>query len=220
MNMRRLMQIALILMVAVLIAACGGGGSSSSSSGGSGGSGASQTVNVPQSITSEADAAGNVTTVNYPEGWVAASEFGGVTLANSQAVMDLMSSEDGEVRPAAGQVGGNMSVIPTEDLSFLGVAEGASVADVLTVFLNFFTGDEGTTTNLSAPEAVTLNGKSAAIVTGTVTDEDGTLDATAVAVSLDNAYAVFLFVAAEGQIAQFNNAIRAIAGSVAYGPAG
>lgn len=219
MNVRKLFQIVLILMVAVLVTACGGGGSSSSSSSSSS-SGSSTTVNLPQTVTSEADADGNVTTVGYPEGWVAASEFGSVTLANSQAVMDLMNADDGEVRPAAGQVGGNMSVIPTADLSFLGVEEGASVADVLSVFLNFFTGDEATTTNLSAPEAVTLNGKSSAIVTGTVTDEDGTLDATAVAVSLDNAYAVFLFVAAEGQIAQFNNAIRAIAGSVTYGPAG
>lgn len=215
MNLRRLVQIVLILLVAVLVAACGGGGSSSSSSSSS----SSATVTLTQTITTEADSDGNVVTLGYPAGWVASSEFGGITLGNSQAVMDLMNAGDDTVRPAAGQIGGNVSVVPTADLSFLGVQEGGSPADVVTAFMGFFTG-EGDTANMSTPEAVTLNGKTAAISTGTITDETGPLDAALVAVAVDNGYAVFLFAAAEGQIAQFNNAIRAIAGSVTYGPAG
>ncbi len=207
MKLRKLTWVMLLVIMALVLVACDSGGDDDGDSGDSADSGDSGGVELVETYSGE-----DGLSFQMPAGWVAESEFGQVTAASSQSILDTM--ED----PEATTLGdGNIAVIvaplPADMLGALELDDTASAADILTVFSS--STEEGVP-DFSDPEAIELNGKDAAIASGSQTINDTTIDSTSIVVALDGAFVLFNFVADEGGLADQDAVIRAIAGSAEY----
>lgn len=208
MKLNKILWILLLFMLALALAACGGDGDDNGGGGGGG-------VNLSQTIAFESEFLGSIT-VNYPEGWFSATQPDqGIMIANSQAALDAMQAEESP-QPEEGQVGGLITAFPSEFFSSLGIAADASPSAVLSTFVENVLTDESSEVNLGDPQEVTLNGKTAAIASGTVTEEGATSDATFVVVQAEGGVVLVIFRASEGDIGEYDATIRAVAGSAVY----
>lgn len=205
--MRTLKTGLLVALLAVVLAACGGNDDSTPA----GDTTTTGGVELPQSITSTDDA-GGVLTVDYPAGWIA-QEFGGsVSIGNDQAVF---TSDAQQLN--AGQVIGTLLALPSEMLGLLGLGDNPSVTDVLANFMNTtLTEDPEAQFTVGEVDTFTVNGRPAAMQTGTGTDASGTNDVAFVMVEAGAGFVLVSFIAPQGEIANYDAQIRAIAGSAEY----
>lgn len=127
-KMRYLLLI-LVLIVPLALAACGGDDDDKDDNGGGNGEAA-----LSQTFESETGA-----TVKYPEGWVAADDFGQIVLANSQALMDKMTdsaSDDAQIEK--GEVAVVLGVMP---LAAIGFEEGTELDSVFDMMVQGMTSE-------------------------------------------------------------------------------
>lgn len=207
MKLNRFTRIAFILVVFGVLVAYGSN------------YGGSNRVTLAQSIVSTPDLYGNVVRLNFPEGWrVAILDIGQIMFGSTQAVLNAFTSSLDTI-PAlqSGQVGGQVTAGPLSDLLGLGVPEGASATEILDIL---FLQNPVESFSVSAPQSAILNEKDAAIATGSALQGGVTMDVTLVGVVVNDGLALLIFGAPRGQITQYDAIIRAIAGSVTYGPAG
>lgn len=192
---RRLL-LAFSLILSSLLVACGTSAD---------GTGDAEGVSLSQSISYEDDS-GGTTTISYPDGWVANTEDGTINLATSEDI--LAETPD---TPASGQVIATTLFIPSEMTSaFLTADEEASPMAIATAFSSNFGAEED---NLNDAEEVTIDGKSAAVVTGQV---DEAAIVMVIIDSGDGAYAVVIAGTAAGEGDSIRPTIEAMAGSIEY----
>lgn len=204
---KRSLLFVLSTILSVILVACGG------SADGDGSGDGAESVDLSQSLSYE-DEMGATVTISYPEGWVSSAENGSAAFATSEEVLDMATGAD---LPAveSGQVVAIMLALPSEMVSFF-VEEGEDVSP--TAIANSFVGDMASdTATIGDVEEATLNGKSAAVVTGS---EDGT-DLVLVAIDLgDGNYAIIFGATAEGEAGEIRPTIEGMAGSIEYAAAG
>lgn len=189
----------LILSLTVILAACGGdddsGDSNNSSDNG-------DSITLAQSVTSD-----DGISINYPDGWAVDTSFG-IFIANSQDLFDGDTSnfEDNQVL-------GSIISLPATG------AEGEDASSLLDGYVQSTLSNlnDGENLNFEDVETFDANGKSAAIVTGSGTSEGVTNDLANIVVAVDDEnYVLFSFLSGDGQMAQFLDTLRAIAGSVEF----
>ncbi|MBC7870595.1 MAG: hypothetical protein H7Y09_07125, partial [Chitinophagaceae bacterium] len=187
------------------LAACGGNDDADS---------ASEDNNSAQSQTIESvDAFGGTLSASYPGDWTGQAADGAIYLANSTEALQMANTMSGLTD---GQVGGTITFLAT------GVAippqeAGTSMVDVLSLLsATLLSGEAGIIAELGAPEAFSVNGKEGAIATGPSEDNDVVLSLAVAVVGESDGYALIVFAAPEGEIDQYKEIIKAIAGSVEY----
>lgn len=187
----------LILAVVSVLAACGGDDSASAP------------------LSQQVSTADGRLAIQYPEGWVAQpGSSTSILLANSQDAIAIARSQQRSV-PRGGQVYGNVVYLTREDVAALGAAEGAGVTDILNAYMTVL-GTNGF--NLGAPQAITLNDRSAAISTGRIEGDNQTASGLIIIVELEQGYAGLAFLMAEGRLRDYQDDIEAIAGTAVYTP--
>lgn len=208
MNLRKLSWVALLLVLSMVLVACGGGGDDDEE-GENGEAQDADGIELPQEVTASGD---NFTlTISIPEDWAAeGDEFGDLNIASSQAILELVNSSDSPDSIEADSVGGGMTVFPVDSLSFLELDETASPADLLDALLN---SAEQEGLNLGEIESATVNDREVAIVTGTQTLDESTFDQTTIVIAVEGGFVLGNFLAGEGEIADFDETLRAIAGT-------
>ncbi|MDX1994671.1 MAG: hypothetical protein SF029_19970 [bacterium] len=203
--------LALALMLAGVLAACGGGGDSGSSSESGTGGGDSSAANLGQTIESEAPD-GTTITISYPDGWFAQESSGSITLSNDETL--VTSGATGQF--TGDQIAGQVLYLgdAAAGLAAASLPVDATPLDVLSALSANFAGAGGIQVELNEPESFTANGKEAAIMTGDGTSEEGSGSLALVLVEEGDGYVLLTFAAAQGQLAQYDDEIRAIAGTV------
>lgn len=192
-------------ILSLLLVACGAtaddGGDADSSSAGS--------VNLSQSLSFDDEVGGSVT-LNYPDGWASNTDTGLITLASSEEL--ITENPDS---PESGQVLTSVIVLPPEMASiFVSGGEEVSVVSLANSFPTTF--GEGSET-FSEVEETTIDGKTAAILTGEIESEDAAISVVIVAIALEgDSYAIILGGTALGESDSIRVTIEAIAGSVSY----
>lgn len=203
MKFRRLSWLILLVVLSMVLVACGGdddGGDGDDSGDGD----AASAIELGQAVESEEGLSFDI-----PEDWVFEAEFGQVTIASSEDVMATMDTDATSL--GEGNAAAVVALLPADTLEILELAADASPADVL----NAFAGNEGAP-EIGDIEEFEAGGNAAAIAAGSQSIDEVTIDSTQVAVSLNGAFALFNFVADEGQLEGFDSIIRAIVGSAEY----
>jgi hypothetical protein len=119
----------------------------------------------------------------------------------------------------ADQTFGQVTFIPTGLLPAAGLNETATTREVLDyASQSFMDAIESTSLSIGETEEFTVNGRAAVSYDATITDSDGTIDATFVAVPEGDGFALLFFAAAPDDLAQFEDEIRAMAGALNYAP--
>lgn len=204
-----------MVLLSLVLAACGGGGddneggNTSESGGGGGGSTLAQTIT---SSTFE----GGMLTVGYPEGWAAQEAGGSVTIASSQ---ELLASADAlQNAPEEGTVGQVifLGTAETAGLEAFGLSADASLVDILNTFSQNFVNSGAAEVEMGEAEEFDAGGKPAAIVTGTGSQDGQAADVVLAIVNEGDGFVLITFASAEGQIGDYNDEVRAIAGSINY----
>lgn len=122
---------------------------------------ATQSIALSESFSREEN--GQTFQFNYPSGWVVADAFGMISLANSQAVLDLISSANiEEVSLPANSFGLQITQLPADQLP----AEIDSPLSLLSMMMQSAAGDAAPT--FGSPEELTINGNPAAHVAMTL----------------------------------------------------
>lgn len=146
----------LVVLFPVVLAACNPSQQASPTA-----EAATQSIALPESFSREEN--GQTFQFNYPSGWVVADDFGMISLANSQEVLDLISSTNiEEVSLPANSVGLQITQLPADQLP----AEIDSPLSLLTMMTQSAAGDGAPT--FGSPEELTINGNAAARVTLTL----------------------------------------------------
>lgn len=189
MKMRRSFLLLVVVLLSLVLVACGGSGDANS-----GGS----AVTLSQTFSAEDSAIG----FKFPEGWIANSDFGQVTLASSQAAIDA-------AEPITGALIVNFLVAPTADIA--GLAENATPTDVLNVFRSFMEGENAPTFGDVSEQKV--GNMDAAQISGS----DDTTDAIVYVVKVaDDAYIVIVGGTAKGEMGNYEVTLKAVIESITY----
>jgi hypothetical protein len=205
MKLNKLTLMALLLIAALLVAACGGGDDDDGGDGGDGGE-----SNLSESFTAT-DPMGTTITVNYPEGWVADGSGSLITIASSQEVLTAAGAGSTNFVPGEGEIALIVTVFPAEMAGALGESPEAVVTSLGA------TASEAGQNLEGEPETFEADGRQGAYQAGSITADEQTGDlAIAVITLADGGFALATGVAAEGQIAQYEDEIKAIAGSITY----
>lgn len=190
----------LILSLSVMLAACGGDDDSGDNDSSDN---KDDTITLTQSATS-----GDGISISLPEGWFVDTSIGaGLSIANTDAVVDATSFEDN-------QVIGSVILLPSTG------AEEETTTSILDGYVqNTLEGSSDAITYTFEPiETFDANGKSASIIVGSGTDPQQTNDLVFIIVAVEENYVLFSYLADNEQMAQFLETLRAIAGSVAVTP--
>lgn len=148
--------------------------------------------------------------VNYPRGWVAEEQAGLVALANDDAAMREVISQS---TLGAGQAGLIITPFSADTLAI--IASSNNVSTLTPLDFARVIGELVLTGTPSEPAEITINGRNAATMTLTL----GGSDSLAVVIEAgEGAMAVVQAVTASGELAQFQDTILAIAGSVTFAP--
>jgi hypothetical protein len=199
--------VVVVIVVALALVLLGGGDDDDADAG------SSTVPALTQSITYE----GTGLTLNYPDGYVAASDDSSEVLwiAINQETLDIALSDaifdDGL---QAGQFAISSTVLATdevfENLSLTG--EDLDPAIVLAALLT----EAELDALVSGVEPITLGDWSGATTSGTYVPEDETLDITIVFLDAGVSYILIGGIAPVGEIGQYDALIRAIAASLEY----
>jgi len=213
---------AALLIFAILslfvLAACGGGGgddgdsnssSDSTEEAASGGDEATPVGGVQIAGTASLTNDSGTFSVIYPESWVP-SIGEEITLANSQEALDAAVPADGQVRATVDFIPDGSPIY--EELGLGRSPQPPVVINATIEALNA----AGSQYELSAPNQFINAGKIGARATGTVTIDDTVYSAIVVAYDEGGGMLRMIFVAPEGQIAQYDTTILEIAGSVEF----
>ena len=147
-------------------------------------------------------------TLSYPAGWIASEETGGLTLANDESVMTSPTFE-------AGQIGATVVLLPDT------TTDDAGVETILQSFIDSTLGEDSSAQmTFSEIETFDANGNAAALVVGTGSDTEVSNALASVIVDVGDNLVLFSYIAAEGELDQFVDTIRAIASTVSYDSAG
>lgn len=148
-------------------------------------------------------------TVKYPKGWSARDGDSGVEIVN-QENFDTMDDESIEEVPEGAFALMIMDPIPADMMAMLGVAEDASMKDVLTTFGGMMA-SEGL--SMGDVSEVKVGGKDAA--KAPITEETG--EGFMVGFKVDDTNLVFVVGAAHaGELDQFESVGLDIAGTISY----
>lgn len=211
MTLRTLKTVLLVSLLAFVLAACGGDDDAGGNNTPPANNGNTGTVDLPQTITTTDDA-GGVLTVSYPAGWFAQEFSGSVVVGNDEEVF----TSDAAQLPS-GQTIGTILALPTAMLGVFGLPENPSTADVLANFMeNTRNEDPDAQFTFGEPQTLTLNGKQAALQSGTGTDANGTSDVVVIVVETGAGFVLVSFTAPENEAANFDAQVRGIAGSVDF----
>lgn len=146
--------------------------------------------------------------LSYPEGWIAEEDFGAITLANEQAVLDLLDSANGDILPTSGQIAGNISLVTPADFDLFTLHAESSALDLLDTFIESLISDSTVDIQMDRPEALTLGSRAAAAVDGVVMINENRSQVHILAIQWDDSFALFIFV---GDVTAFEDEIDAIA---------
>ena len=210
MNMRKWFGLMLVLMLAFVLAACGGDGDDDN--GNDGDSSSASGTDLSQSITSEDPNFGGSITVNYPEGWVAMENGGGVSLSESQETLDLAQSAT-DTAPVLEEntIAVTISPLAPEVVSFF-IEEGQEATPAILLEATILSG--GTETIDAEPvEIVDINGKSGATVVAVSNNPDEPGRIFAVAVAVGDGYVLVAAITNPDET-DYDDTVRAIAGAV------
>ncbi|MEQ8671794.1 MAG: hypothetical protein RLP44_16035 [Aggregatilineales bacterium] len=210
MNMRKWFGLMLVLMLAFVLAACGGDSDDDNDSDGD--SSSASSADLSQSITAEDPNFGGSLTVNYPEGWVATDSGGVISLAESQATLDLAQNAT-DTAPALEENTVFVSITPlAPELVSIFIEEGQTATPAILLDATILAG--GTDTLDVQPVEITdINGKSGATVSAVSTNADEPGRLFAVAVAVDNGYVIVTAITNPDET-DFDDTVRAIAGAV------
>ena len=199
MQFRKLLWPMLVVALLIGLAACGG----DDEGGGD--------VNLSQTLTAESSGLGSFT-VHYPEGWVGEASGGGINMASSQAMMDQLNTVQTQTEALAeDEAAATAMLYPA-----IG-AEAGTLSDVVSTFADSLTGEgAGTTADLGDVEEFETNGKSAVLISGTITENDISNGAILVAVTLDGATGILIFVTNPDQVNDYKATARAMAGQFEF----
>jgi len=216
MTLRNLIRLWLIAMLSFVLVACGSDDSSNDDSDTPNiettEEAVTDTTDTTENVTlaqtiSTTDAAGGVLSLNYPDSWFAEQFAGAITLSNSDATA---TSEN----LVSGQLIGSLLILPVADI---GIEGESSAETVLTTFIeDTVTIAQDAEFVLNDLESFQANGNSAVIQTGTGTDPAGTVDIANIVVDIDGNFVLISFLAPEGEMAQYDATLRALAGAVSY----
>ena len=218
MNFRKSLWLVLLLVTAMVVAACGGDdGDDDSSSDAGGDEAASAEVDLSQTVSAE-NPDGTVT-LNYPADWAAETdEFGSISVADSAETLALAGDE----LPVEGQIFGSvLQVLTAETMGFMGLDADATMADVADSMIGLLSGEGAAedAPTFGDPVEFTAGGKEGITLTGTIAQEETSLDTVVVVVDEGDGLVMLLFGGLEGEMAGFMDEIQAISGSVEFEPA-
>lgn len=194
------------LLLLSLLAACSGDDDS-----------AAVNTDVLTQTLSTSDTLGGLLTVAYPEDWFArtnAFQPGAIQVGTGEAALDQAS---GAFPPD--QVAGQVTVIPPDALAALDLDMTADTAAVLNAFSGQFLGQSASSLSLGSNETFIVEGRSAVSYNATITENGESLEIIFVAINEGDGFAVLFFGAAPGELADFEDEIRGMAGRVQYVPA-
>lgn len=192
MKTNKLLLLALVLVLA--LAACGGGDDDD---------GGGDDFDLSQSISLEDPDLGITITVKYPDGWVANNDEGQIEFANSQDALDADE-------PGDGMVAGMAMALPAEMLSALGAEEGAGPEVVMDLFLEFFASEGG---EFGDAETFEVDGKSAASVSGSATEDGETINMVVVVIDEGDGFGIIM-VGSPDDIGQYETLAKDMAGEL------
>jgi hypothetical protein len=205
MKFTSLWKLLLVVLLTFGLAACGGNDDTDS---------ASEDTNSTQSQTIDSvDFLGGTLSVIYPAGWAAQGSQWAILLANSAEALELANTP---YSLADGQAAGTVTFLGS-GAGLLGLEPSATTVDALANFsARLLSGEAGIQAELGTPEAFTANGKGGAIATGSSEDNAITFSLAVAIIEESDGYALIVFSAPEGEIDQYKDTIKAIAGSVEY----
>jgi len=199
---RAMPRLLLVLLAAImLLAACDNGGVTLD--------------DTPAELQEETT--GAIIRIRLPENWVAAFEEGSIFLeiANSDRALDGFSALDPEPPTLTGSQVVGVFVGP-DFVAADGVLGGAETPTDL-VEIAAVPGEDASA-DYGEIETYTQNERDGALIIGTVTDGETTYAALITAFEINEGFGILSFVAPEGQIAQYEDEIKAIAGTIEYTP--
>ncbi len=182
MKARKLFWLFALSIMAVIFAACGGDAANGGGGEGGGDADASSAVELTQTETVDAEEFGGSISVSYPEGWVAQSEAGAIFVGTSEEALAIDDPTTAEIPEGAAIM--NITVLPAEMGSVMGIEADASAADVLGVFTAFMAGDD--MPEFSDVEEIDVDGATVATTTG----NDENFTATIYAVVNDGTFVI------------------------------
>ncbi len=189
-------------ILSLLLVACG-------ATAGNDGDGDAQAVSLPQNLSYE-DSSGGTISVDYPEGWVSDTINDSINLASSEELLEQASS-GGAPNPASGEVLTTVFIVsPDMAAFFIGDSEESSVLALANAFASDSSSEEET---IGEAEEITINGNSAAIVTGNTEGVDIVLTVVDLG---EGSYAMTLGGTAEGEGDSIRATVEAIAASLSY----
>ena len=211
MKFRKLTWIVLLVVLAMVLAACGG---DDDDNGGDGG----DEVNLSQSLSGTMEEVGSYT-VQYPEGWVGQADDDGGTLmiAINQAALDKANTP-GVKEINEGEVAASMMVLPEMIYFLFEIPEDGGPEDAIAGFITSMASEESTEANLSDPETFDANGKSAALASGTITENGTTTGAIVATVAVDGGVGIIIFVTHPDEVDDYIATARAMAGEFEFTP--
>lgn len=198
-NVLKILRIGFVIGFAWLFAACGSAQPAPT---------ATPQLSLPGSYTSVTGAL----TLNYPSGWVVEEQAGLVGIANSPRAMNATIEQRAM---EAGQIGAIITPLSAETLALMVEQNDWGSVPSPSGFMAFIASTITTGTLGDITEA-TLNGRNAAYVTLIL--EDG--DTLAIVVDASGgAYALLQAAMGTGDLAQFQDTLLAIAGTITFTPA-
>lgn len=174
-------------------------------------------ISLPQSITATMEGAGEYT-LYYPEGWVGNADDGAITIADSQLTLDKLNADEGDSSPEPGEVGVTAVALPGDFLFLFDVEEDSSMSDAIAGFAASIIEDEGTTGDFDEPEPFEADGKAAAMIIGTVTEDASTYGAILIAVEVDGGIGFIIAVAHPDDVDHHTAILRAMAATFEFVP--
>ncbi|GEM_PF-2728098 len=122
---------------------------------------APMSADLPQSLTVSLEDLGGEMTVSYPDGWFAMDDLGSILISNTEDAFTMDPSID-DVPPRTVVV--NMTILPAEMGSVMGLDADPTVTEVLELVAQFMAG--GDVPEFGEIEEIEINGITAAQTSG------------------------------------------------------